>query len=200
MHVRQLDNITGVILVGGKSRRMGKDKAFLDVCGKPLFERVLEVFRESFAQTILVGNRDERFAGYGLQIVPDIYPGSALGGLYAGLRHAATDYVFVAPCDMIFPNVKLLRHICSLKDGFNAVVPKSAYGFEPLYALYDKNCLEPIRGMLEQGNPRITSLYPQILVRFLCGEELEFFDKDGKSFFNINTPEEFVRARKECGE
>ena len=75
-------DITGVILVGGKSRRMGRDKAFLEVAGKPLIERVLEVFRNSFTQVILVGNREERFAGYGLPVLPDIYPGSALGGLY----------------------------------------------------------------------------------------------------------------------
>ena len=78
-------DITGVILVGGKSRRMGRDKAFLDVAGKSLFERVLEVFRESFDRIVLVGDREERFAAYGLPVLPDIYPGSSLGGLYTGL-------------------------------------------------------------------------------------------------------------------
>ena len=75
---------------------MGKDKAFLKVSGKPLFERVQEVLCESFEQVILVGDREERFVDYGLPILPDIYPGSALGGLYTGLYHASTEYVFVS--------------------------------------------------------------------------------------------------------
>ena len=65
-------DITGVILVGGKSRRMGRDKAFLQIAGKTLFERVLEIFRESFDRLVLVGDRAERFTGYALPVLPDI--------------------------------------------------------------------------------------------------------------------------------
>src|SRR6266496_3487290 len=143
MHSSGANDITGVILVGGKSRRMGRDKAFLEVSGKPLFERVLTVFRESFDRIVLVGDREDRFTGYGLPVVPDIYPGSALGGLYTGLHHATTEYVFVAPCDLIFPDGELLRYLCSLKDGYDAVVAAPGHGFEPLFALYAKSCLEP---------------------------------------------------------
>ena len=86
MNQSRLHDITGVILVGGKSSRMGQDKAFLEIAGRPLFERVLEVFRECFDRIVLVGDRVERFAGYGLPVLPDIYPGSALGGtLYRAL-------------------------------------------------------------------------------------------------------------------
>ncbi|HEX5773179.1 MAG TPA: NTP transferase domain-containing protein, partial [Geomobilimonas sp.] len=74
-------DITGVILVGGLSRRMGTDKAFLDLNGRPLIERALEVCREVCGTVLLVGNRPERFGAYGLPMVADIYPGSSLGGL-----------------------------------------------------------------------------------------------------------------------
>jgi molybdopterin-guanine dinucleotide biosynthesis protein A len=186
-------DITGVILVGGKSRRMGRDKAFLEVAGKPLFERVLEVFRESFAQVVLVGDREERFAGYGLPILSDIYPGSSLGGLYTGLYHAATEYVYVSSCDLPFPNADILRYLCSLKDGFDAVVPSTKFGYEPLFALYSKSCLGPIRELLDSGDFCAYAYYPQIRVRYVTHEELSLFDRDGRAFLNVNTPDDFAK-------
>ncbi len=197
MHECRLDNITGVILVGGKSRRMGMDKAFLDVRGKPLFERVLNLFRGNFAQTLLVGDRNERFAGYGMQVVPDIYPGSALGGLFTGLSYAETGHVFAAACDMIYPNRELLHHLCSLKDDFDAVVPKTGRGLEPLFALYSKRCLDPMMDLLGRESYRIIDFYTQVRVRYVDGDELDLFDSKGKSFTNINTPEDLIRAGKE---
>ena len=189
-------DITGVILVGGKSRRMGKDKAFLEFSGKPLFERVLEIYRGSFHRILLVGDRRERFAGYGLPVLEDIFPGSALGGLYTGLYHAQTEYVFISPCDLPFPNKGVLDHICSLRNGFDAVVPVTHRGFEPLFALYGTKCLEPMRRLLESGNYCVYDFYPQVRIRYVPGEELAQLDKEGKSFLNINTPQEFARIEK----
>jgi molybdenum cofactor guanylyltransferase len=190
-------DVTGVILVGGKSRRMGRDKAFLQIAGKPLFERVLEVFRESFDLLLLVGDRAERFARFGLPVLPDIYPGSALGGLYTGLRHAETEYIFVASCDLPFPNRDILLSLCSLRGGFDAVVPNTAQGFEPLFAVYAKSCLGPMKGLLESGNMRVYDFYPQVRVRYVQGEELAHLDRDGRSFMNINSPEELEKIRME---
>ncbi len=196
MYSIRMNDVTGVILAGGKSRRMGRDKAFLEIRGRPLVEQVLQVFRESFEQIVLVGGQPERFARYGLQVVPDIYPGSALGGLYTGLHHAQTEFVFVAPCDLVFPDRELIRYLCTLKTGFNAVVPATEQGLEPLFALYAKSCLEPIRLSLERGNFKVIDFYRDVMVRKVSGEELAHFDKSGKSFVNVNTPEEFARARK----
>jgi molybdenum cofactor guanylyltransferase len=197
MKQRSRDDITGVILVGGKSRRMGRDKAFLQIAGKPFFERVLGVFTESFDRLVLVGDRAERFARFGLPVLPDIYPGSALGGLYTGLRHAETEYIFVSSCDLPFPNRDILFFLCSLRDGFDAVVPNTAQGFELLFAVYAKSCLGPMRSLLESGNMRVCDFYPQVRVRYLQGEGLAHLDRDGISFVNINSPEEFDTIRKE---
>ena len=186
-------DITGVILVGGRSRRMGRDKAFLELEGTPFFERVLAVFEESFDRVVLVGDREERFDGYGLPVLSDIYPGSALGGIYTGLHHAATEYVFVSSCDLPFINEKVLRYLCSLKEGYDAVVPTYTDCYEPLFALYAKSCLEPIRTLLENGNFCAYAYYPQVRVRYVAYEELAEFDKDKRAFLNINTPEEFAR-------
>jgi molybdopterin-guanine dinucleotide biosynthesis protein A len=189
-------DITGVILVGGKSRRMGKDKAFLEFSGRPLFEMVLELHRKCFQRILLVGDHPERFSAYGLRVVNDIYPGSALGGLYTGLCHAQTEYIFISPCDLPFPNRRVLDHICSLRDGFDAVVPAIRHGFEPLFALYAKKCLEHMRNLLESGNLCIYDFYPQVRIRYVSSEDLAPLDPGGKSFWNINTPEEYSRLGK----
>ena len=186
-------DITGIILVGGKSRRMGRDKAFLKVGGKPLFEITLELFRGHFAQILLVGNREERFAPYGLPVVPDIFPGSSLGGLYTGLYAAQTEHVFVSSCDLPYPSAKVLRYLCSLREGFDAVVVSTGYGYEPLFALYSKRCLAPIKALLDAGEFCAYAYYPQIRVRYVPTEELAPFDLDGRAFLNLNTPEEFAR-------
>ncbi len=188
--------ITGIILVGGKSQRMGRDKAFLEVAGKPLIERVLRVFTENFTQVVFVGDREERFACYSLPVLPDIYAGSPLGGLYTGLYHAATDYIFASPCDLPFPSGELLRYICSLRNGYDAVVPTTANGYEPLFALYSKSCLGPIRTLLDSGDYCAYAYFPQVRVRYVAYEEVACFDRDGRAFLNINTPEEFAKIGK----
>ena len=192
------DDITGVILVGGKSRRMGRDKALLQIDGRPLFERVLEIFRQSFSRLLLVGDRAERFSGCGLPVLADIYPGSALGGLYTALCLAETKYIFVSPCDLPFPNREMLHFLCSLREGYDAVVPNPARRFEPLFAVYAKSCLGPMRELLESGNLCVYDFYPRVRVRYVQDEELAPLDRNGKSFLNVNTPEEFERIGKEA--
>jgi molybdopterin-guanine dinucleotide biosynthesis protein A len=192
-----LSDITGVILVGGKSRRMGRDKAFLPWQGAPLFEQTLSLFRESFKEVLLVGGDEARFAGYDVSFVPDIYPGSALGGLYTGLFHAKSAYIFVACCDMPFPSGSLLRQLCLLKNGFDCVVPETAQALEPLFAVYAKTALPAMLQLLSLGNLRIYDLYPMLKTRYVCAEELAPFLREGRALLNVNTPEEFAALREE---
>ncbi|MBU5613052.1 molybdenum cofactor guanylyltransferase [Geomonas sp. Red51] len=184
------DDITGVILVGGKSRRMGRDKAFLELRGKPLFERVLDLFRESFPKVLLVGDREERFADYSVRVLADLIPGSSLGGVYTGLSGADSDWIFVSSCDLPCPSKAILRHLCSLREGFDAVVPKTRQGYEPLFALYSKRCLEPIRKLLDRGECCAYAWYPDVNVREVGPDEIAPLDPDGTAFLNLNTPED----------
>lgn len=188
------EDITGVILVGGKSRRMGRDKAFLELQGKPLFERVLDLFRESFGQVMLVGDRGERFAGYGVGVQPDLIPGSSLGGIYSGLFAAQTEWIFVSSCDLPFPSEPILRHLCSLKEGFDAVVPKTGHGYEPLFALYSKRCLEPIRKLLDGGECCAYAWYPEVKLKEVPPDEIAALDPAGTAFVNLNTPEDVINT------
>jgi molybdopterin-guanine dinucleotide biosynthesis protein A len=192
MHSSKDDDITGIILVGGKSRRMGRDKAFLEIAGKTLFERVLEVFRDNIDRVLLVGDRAERFAGFDLPMIEDIYPGSALGGLYTGLYHSTTDYIFVSSCDLPFPNDEVLRYLCSLRGGYDAVVTTTSSGYEPLFALYAKSCLGPMKALLDSGDFCAYAYFPKINVRYVPYEELAHMDREGNAFLNVNTPEDFA--------
>jgi molybdenum cofactor guanylyltransferase len=192
------NNITGVILVGGKSRRMGQDKAFLVIEGLPVIERIITVMQGCFKQLLLVGDRPERFESYGLPMVPDLYPGSSLGGLYTGLQHAETDRIFVSSCDIPFPDPELIRLICAEAGGFDAVVPATEGGLEPLFAFYHKACLPAMQAALEAGNYRITSVLHHLNVKTIPQEQMKMIDPGGRGLLNINTPQDYAACREEA--
>ena len=189
------NDITGVILVGGKSKRMGRDKAFLEIGGKTLFEKVLEAFSENFSRIILIGDRGDRFANFKMPIYADLFPGSSLGGLYTGLYYAETDYIFVSSCDLPYPSSRVIRHVSLLTGGCDAVVPKLSHGYEPLFAAYAKSCLSPIKRMLEERNYCVYDLYPMINVKDVTEEELESVVESPYSFINLNTPAEYEAVK-----
>lgn len=189
----KFDNITGVILAGGESSRMGRDKAMLKVAGISLFERILRVMQDLFSNVLIAGNRQD-LTRPGVPCYPDRYPGSALGGIYTGLFEAKTHLIFVSACDMPYPDSDLIRLILAKREGYDVVVPQTPGGLEPLFALYSKACLEPIQDMLERGEYRIYDFYPQVRVRYLSVEELLSGRK--WSLMNVNTPEEYHSVKE----
>jgi molybdenum cofactor guanylyltransferase len=189
--------IVGAILVGGKSRRMRRDKAFLTIEGMTLLERVARAFGEIVAATLLVGGDEERFARFGMPVTPDVRPGSSLGGLYTALLHSPAPYILVAPCDIPFPSVPLFRHLVSLRHDYDAVVPLTGAGYEPLCAVYGKRCLEPMRRLLDAGNYRIYDFYPEVALRAVPENELRAVDPSGCGLVNVNTPEDFRAIAEE---
>lgn len=190
-------SVTGVILVGGKSRRMGQDKALLKFEDRTLFEITLAALREALDTVILIGDRPERFAAHGLPIYPDIYPGSALGGLYTGLVRATTSHVFVASCDLPFPSSAIIRHLSALAPGNDVVVVVTGAGYEPLFAVYSQECREPIRRQIESGNYCVYDFYNEVTTRIVTGAEITHLADLERIFLNLNTPEEFRRITQE---
>lgn len=187
-------DVTGVILAGGRSTRMGRDKARLEIDGITFFAKVAAVFRDLFPRVLIAGERPD-LAGADLPYVPDRYPGSALGGLYTGLAMADTPFIFVAPCDMPFPSAELIRSVLDRRAGFDVVVPRNPAGLEPLFAAYGKNCLAPMREMLERGHYRIYDFFPQVRVRELTDRELPAGWE--RSLRNVNTPEDYRQIKEE---
>lgn len=169
---------------------MGTDKALLQVGGRPLFRRVVAALADVTPRVILVGGPVERFGDVGLPVYPDLRPGSALGGLHTGLSLAGTPWIVVLACDMPYPNPRLIRHLTTLREGCDAVVPRRGSFVEPLCAAYSRECLGPIGELLEAGRFRFQELFLRVRTRYVEGEILERLDRDGRSFLNINTPED----------
>lgn len=191
-----IHDITAVILVGGKSRRMGQDKAFLEIDGLPLIERLIQTLQSCFDQLLLVGDRPERFAHYGVPVVSDICPGSSLGGLYTALKLATTEQVFVTSCDIPFPNPSLIRLLCSQKGEQDAVVPVTARGPEPLFALYRRSCLPSMQAALKRGDFRIMALLQQLQVLEIAPDQLALLDPTDRCLLNLNTPDDYGACRE----
>lgn len=185
--------VTGVILAGGKSTRMGTDKAGLKIAGATLFENLLRIFKKVFPRILIAGDRPD-LEQPGVPSCPDIYPGSALGGLYTGLYESTHDMIFASSCDIPFPSEDLIRLIVSNSPGYDVVVPQTPLGLEPLFACYHKNCLRPMRDMLDRKAYRIFDFYPQVQVCYLNmeGRDLEW----RRSLMNVNTPEDYYRIKE----
>jgi molybdopterin-guanine dinucleotide biosynthesis protein A len=186
-------DVTGVILAGGRSRRMGRDKATLEVGGVTLFDRTLRMMRELFVEVLIAGDRKD-LATADVPCYPDLFPGSALGGLYTGLAKSSHPRIFVCPCDMPYPNTNIARLVVSQDHAFDVVVPRTANGLEPLFACYHKRCLPAIKDMLDGADFCAYGFYPRVRTRYLGVEELP--PGWQSSFLNVNTPEEYDRIKK----
>ncbi len=188
--------VSVVVLAGGKSSRMGTDKAFVPLLGRPLIEEVLARVAGLGVETLIVTNRPEAYRALGLPLIADVIPDQgALGGIYTAIHAAHSPYALVVACDMPFLNRDLLAYLISLRAGYDVVVPRLGGVAEPLHALYSKNCLEPIRCSLESGVRKIIAFFPQVRVRYLDEDEIDRFDPAHLSFINVNTPAELAQAQ-----
>ena len=185
-------NVTGIILAGGKNARMGKKKSFLKVENARLIDRILGVYHEIFSEVVIVTNDPLFYTEFASAVlVTDIYKDKgALGGIYTGLFFASYNYSFIAACDMPFLNTDFICHLIEQADKYDIVVPKLSDGFQPLHAIYSKNCLPAIKRHLLADKLKITSFYKELRVFPVPEEQIKPFNKDGRLFLNINTPED----------
>ncbi|MDY7030849.1 MAG: molybdenum cofactor guanylyltransferase [Thermodesulfobacteriota bacterium] len=187
--------MTGVILAGGRSKRIGRNKAFLEINGKKIIDRIVDIFKVTFHEVILVTNTPLEYLNLDLRIVTDLIPDKgALGGIYTGLFYASSQHIFVSACDMPFPNREFIDHIISKADDFDVVVPHSEDGFQPLHSVYSKRCMRHMETLMKSDRLKITEFYRKVRVREMNVKEIRPFDPDGTLFFNINTPEDLERA------
>jgi FdhD protein len=192
----KVKGVTGVILAGGSSSRMGSNKALLLHRGGRIIEGVYRALSELFEEVIVVTNTPHLYDFLPCRKVADIYPGrGVLAGIHAGLLASSEPAVFVVACDMPHLNGDLIRHLTALCEGVDMVLPLSDGGFEPLHALYGKECLPAIEELIEAGDRRVISLVPRVRVREVPSGEVTTFDPAFDSFVNINTPDDYFRLR-----
>jgi molybdopterin-guanine dinucleotide biosynthesis protein A len=190
-------SITGVILAGGKSSRMGQNKALMSLGGKRLVDRVVEVMRSVFDDLLMVTNTPDVYADLGVPMAQDVWPDKgSLGGVYSAIYHVATPHCLVVACDMPFLRAALLRYLMTQIADYDVIVPDVLGELQTLHAIYSKACLQPIEHRLATNRLRIVGFFPDVRVRTVTASELEPYDPELLAFQNLNTPEEFQTAEQ----
>ena len=194
--------LTVAIMAGGKSSRMGTDKSFVPLLGKPMIEHILEqVSGLDQDETILITNRPQEYDHLVVPMFGDVLPEKgSLGGIYTAIRSSRGEYTFVIACDMPFINPALMRYMITLRTEqggpYDVIVPRVEGHPQGLHAIYGKACLEPIRSRLDANRLKVIGFYDQVRVRYLDPVEYARLDPDGLALHNINTPEELETARQ----
>lgn len=189
------DQITGIVLAGGKSSRYGRNKALVEMKGIRLIDRVVGVMGSVFQRLLLVTNTPHEYAYLGIPMVEDIIKGlGPIGGIYTGLKTISDPAGFFVACDMPFINPHLIRRMIEVSPGYDAVVPRLGWKIEPLHALYNTSCLPFIEENIKSGKYQVITVYDNLRVRYLSEEEIRRFDIELKTFINVNKPNELISA------
>ncbi len=191
------DALTGIVLAGGLSTRMGRDKATLPWGAADLLNTVLAALAPVCGRLVVVSNVPRTIALSGVTVVPDQYPGCGpLGGIHAGLLAAGEGYCFVAACDMPYVRGDAAAYMAVAAAGYDAAVPYVDGHYSPLHAVYHCRCLPAVAALLKTGRYRIIDFYPQVRVRRVAADELMQFDAELKMLRGLNRPED-LPARAE---
>ncbi|PKQ26866.1 MAG: hypothetical protein CVT63_08310 [Candidatus Anoxymicrobium japonicum] len=193
---------TGIVLAGGASKRMPGDKAFMEVSGRRVISIQLEVLRGLFDEILIVGNAErldrlreyERGAGT-VRVVEEPVSGKGpLGGILSGLMLSRSKENFVVACDMPFINREAVALVLKRLRGYEATVPVTPGGMEPLHAAYLKTCAPVIEAQLAEDNLKVTDFFEKVGVNYVPWEDFLVLDPTGRLLLNINEPEDMRRA------
>jgi len=185
------EEVTGAILIGGASRRLGRDKVLLPYKGMPLAAYQHSLLKNLFPRILLIGHPRSELQELGLICIPDLVPNKgALGGIYTALKTASTPYVFVAGADMPFLTTSLISDILGHRHGADAVIPRGPRGLEPLCAAYSTSCAEDIKQNLEKDMLKIMGALDGLAV---LSPEVTPGDDEPDPFLNINYPEDLEK-------
>jgi molybdopterin-guanine dinucleotide biosynthesis protein A len=184
-------------LVGGKSRRYGRNKALEMFQGERLIDRQVRTLRSLFPEVLAVTHEPELYLHLDVTIVQDVIPRQGpLGGIYTGLLFAQDKSVFVTACDMPFVQPPMINRMVQLAREYDVVVPENKGSLEPLLAIYSSRCRPHMKRMLDRQDLQVISFFPAVKVHRLSEEEIGQLDPKGLSFFNINTSSDMERARE----
>jgi len=186
--------LTAVILAGGGSRRMGRDKSLLPLDGQPMLAHVIAALMPLNLPILLVTNTREVHAPFDLPMVGDLHPGlGALGGLHSALTHITTDAALLVACDMPRLNTMLLADLIGLTESHpdsDAIVPRIAGRAQPLHAVYQRRVLTTLESQIESGRLALNALLDLLSVRWVDADEMRPHDPRLDSFTNLNTPDD----------
>jgi molybdopterin-guanine dinucleotide biosynthesis protein A len=185
----------GFVVAGGRSRRMGRDKALMGWGGATLLDHAIRTLEAVCADVRVLSGLQRRYTDRGRAVVVDAAPEAGpLAGLEAALASATPAPVVVLAVDMPFVPPELLRHLADSLAGWDVAVPVIPAGPEPLCAAYGPDCLAPVREALAAGERKMTSFWPKVRVRTHPAEELARFGPPERMFRNLNDPDAYTAA------
>ncbi|HEY6553850.1 MAG TPA: molybdenum cofactor guanylyltransferase [Vicinamibacteria bacterium] len=185
--------VVGFVVAGGQSRRMGRDKALLPWEEGTLLGHALERLRRVTDDVRILCGPTPRYESHGAPVVPDtVADQGALGGVFSGLSALDRPLGLFLAVDLPAVPVALLEALVAGAPGFDAVVPVSSRGPEPLCAVYSLACLEPIRQRLAAGEAKMTSFWPDVRVRAWGPADIAPFGEPDALFANLNHPEDYA--------
>jgi molybdopterin-guanine dinucleotide biosynthesis protein A len=198
-----VDPLSVAILAGGKSRRMGQDKAQLRIGRRTLLEIVAARVRPVATELFVVATNGSRFSELGFRVVADIVDDAgSLGGIYSALKSAAFDHCLVVGCDMPMLNPELLKFMAAEPRDYDALVPVHAstqsqqVTYETLHAIYAQSAVPVIERRIFAGKLKIADLLDDLTVREIDESTLRRYDPDLHSFHNANTPDDFASIER----
>lgn len=182
------DDVTGVILAGGKSTRMGEEKALLDLNGKPFIEIIFSRMQNVFKRVIVVTENSKKFVSLNIFCYEDIIKNMGpLGGLFTALKVAETDFIFLTTCDMPLICEEVIETILKVKSKDKIVVGRVGSDLLPLFGLYPKVVLFQLSEILQIGEKRVIAFINK--TGFESVDLSNFKDK----LLNINNKEEYKK-------
>jgi molybdenum cofactor guanylyltransferase len=188
--------ITAFILAGGRSRRMGTDKAFVSYRNEPLIRCSIRIC-QSFTTDVRVIGEPARYACFGLPVIPD--SGESRGpltGIHTALQHSPARHCSIIACDMPLMSPEFFRLMLLKLPGPDAVVMRFDDGaIEPLCGIYSSTCLPVTEQNLANGKLKITDLLSHVAVEYIGEEELRAHGLSRKIFTNINRPDDLKRLQ-----
>jgi molybdenum cofactor guanylyltransferase len=187
-------DLSAAILAGGHGRRLGGVvKGLILVDAKPIIVRVAEMLKPFVGEIIIISNDAQAYRFLELPVFPDDEADRGpLQGIVTALQNAAADRVLVVPCDMPFITENAIRTLITYAPDAEAVVPLSAKGWEPLFAIYSRTCLPAALAVLDSGRRRVIEFLPEVNTVYIPAEKFE-----ESLWFNINNPADFQKAQAE---
>lgn len=193
--IKDTKDMAAIILAGGKSSRMGRDKNLVEFDGEPLLARAARLLGGLFAEVIVVTNQPVPFDLNGAKIVRDEVPYQGpLGGISTGLKASSHEDNFVVAVDMPFISLDVLEYLSGFAGKADVVVPQTTNGLEPLFAFYNKRSLPAIEKALAQGERKIISIFPELTVRTVGLVKMGELNGADTTFLNINTERDLIDA------
>ncbi len=187
-------NVTGFVLAGGKSSRMGQDKAFLQFRRTSLIDYPIQLLRALTCDVRIIG-APSKYASLGLSVVPDCVESvGPASGIYTALKASPTALALVLACDMPLMRVEFLNLLLTKAPQADAVMMRFEDGWiEPLCATFSTNCLQALEKNLKQRKLKISDFLDLVRVSYISENEIQMLGLSSEIFANVNTPEEFER-------